>query len=259
MKEHEELLDSVALLALGTLPEREALRVAEHARTCAECRAEYAGLRVAADAVGYAAELAPGQLDEVSAARMKAGIMRAVRGGQNGVHAKPDFAFPARTQAKSAPMWVSYAAIAASIAFTISAWANIESTKSLRSENDGAMQKVAALSAQSAELKRRLAALTAPGSKHYPVPSGEVVTSDGRVFLALKMGALAPGNVYQAWTLRSGARAMAPSVTFAAEPGVTFVELPEPASGLVAVAVSVEPAGGSKAPTSKPAFVRTLS
>jgi hypothetical protein len=38
-----------------------------------------------------------------------------------------------------------------------------------------------------------------------------------------------------------------------------LVELPESAGDLAAVAMSVEPAGGSKAPSTKPAFVRPLS
>jgi hypothetical protein len=252
---HDDMLDSVALLALGTLPEHEARSVAEHARTCAQCRAEYAGLRAAADAVGYAAELAPGELDEISAARMKASVMRAVRAGQNGVFSRPDFAFPVRTPARGPGVWLPYLAAAVALVFAALSWANVTS---LRSEN--ARLQTQEQTAQRFGLsEERLAVVTAPGSKHYSVPMGEVVTSEGRVFLALRMSALAPGKVYQAWTLRAGARAVAPSVTFAAEPGVTFVELPESAGGIAAVAVSVEPAGGSKAPTSKPAFIRTLS
>jgi len=37
------------------------------------------------------------------------------------------------------------------------------------------------------------------------------------------------------------------------------VQLPVNASGLAAVALSVEPEGGSKAPTSKPTFIQPLS
>jgi anti-sigma-K factor RskA len=41
--------------------------------------------------------------------------------------------------------------------------------------------------------------------------------------------------------------------------GVAIVELPVDATGLAAVAVSVEPAGGSRAPTTTPKFIRKLS
>ena len=69
----------------------------------------------------------------------------------------------------------------------------------------------------------------------------------------------APGHVYQAWTLAKGAKRVAPSVTF--EPGgdgIAFVRLPEEATTLAAVAVSVEPAGGSQQPTTKPIALVTL-
>jgi anti-sigma-K factor RskA len=52
---------------------------------------------------------------------------------------------------------------------------------------------------------------------------------------------------------------MAPSLTF--EPGdngEAILRLPESADAVTAVAVSVEPAGGSKQPTSKPVAVVAL-
>ena len=52
---------------------------------------------------------------------------------------------------------------------------------------------------------------------------------------------------------------MAPSLTFTpSQNGLTLVPLPEAAAGLAAVAVSVEPQGGSRQPTTKPAFVQPL-
>ena len=138
----------------------------------------------------------------------------------------------------------------------------------LRSQNDRDRQRIADLESQSAARtsasnveRARIAALVSPDSKHYAVPEGNVVTSGGRVYLALRaLPPPPPGKVYQAWTLARGAKAVAPSITFVPGAGaVTIVELPERSRGLVAVALSVEPAGGSKAPTTKPAFVRPLS
>ena len=40
---YHDMLDDVALYALGTLPAADAQRVRDHIATCAECRAEYAG------------------------------------------------------------------------------------------------------------------------------------------------------------------------------------------------------------------------
>jgi anti-sigma-K factor RskA len=67
--------------------------------------------------------------------------------------------------------------------------------------------------------------------------------------------ALPPGKVYQAWTLPAGSKKMAPSVTFTPKGGRILLRLPVNASRIAAVAVSVEPAGGSPQPTSKPVFV----
>jgi Anti-sigma-K factor rskA len=271
---HDDKLDSIALLALGVLSADEARGVVEHARTCAECRAEYAELRASADAVPFAAELRVGELDELSSARLKASVMNLVR-ASNGAGAQRVATAADSTSSAGAGVaslrartaWAPYFVAAAAVVIAILSSLNLAS---LRSQSDRSSQQVAALQSQLAAqshidereraMELRLAALTAPGSKHFTVPSGEVVTSGGRVYLALHVSQLAPGKVYQAWTLHAGAKAVAPSVTFVPEPGgIAFVELPESSNGLAAVAVSVEPAGGSKAPTSTPAFVRTLT
>jgi hypothetical protein len=250
MSEHAEMIDSIALLALGVLPEAEAQAVAEHAQGCAECRAEYAELRTAADAIGYDAELRP-SFRGADAARLKSRVMDAVRAsgaapvasGGAKVVALPDRIGAARDRR----LWFAYAAAAAALIVAIATGAN-----------DIALRgRLAANATRDAQL----ADIVAPGSKHFSVPLGEVVTSGGRVYFALRGLADPPqGKVYQAWTLQRGEKAVAPSITFSPDPsGVTIVELPEPVANLAAVALSVEPVGGSKAPTSTPAFVRPLS
>ncbi|MDQ2857364.1 MAG: anti-sigma factor [Candidatus Eremiobacteraeota bacterium] len=266
MNGHDEaMLDDVALLALGVLSAADAARVADHARACPICRAEYASLRGAADLLGYSAELAATASDELAAARLKSRVMGEVRGRSESAPARP------RALASARP-WYAYAAVAAALAIAILSSIN---NSTLRSANDRERIRVAALERQSSEqrsdaaaaaararlLDARLAALLAPGAKHYGVPGGEVVTRGGRVIIALRRTApLAPGKVYQAWTLARGAKRVAPSVTFTPDGnGTAFVELPEAADRLTAVAVSIEPRGGSRAPTSKPAFIRPLS
>jgi len=106
-----------------------------------------------------------------------------------------------------------------------------------------------------------VADLLAPGAQRFPVPRGLVARSNGRIVIALQhLPALPKGKVYQAWTLRRGAKAVAPSITFTPDTsGLLIVELPGSATDIAAVALSVEPTGGSKAPTTTPAFVRPLS
>ncbi len=68
--------------------------------------------------------------------------------------------------------------------------------------------------------------------------------------------ALPPGKVYQMWTLAKGATAVAPSVTFVPDTtGNALVTVPADPATTTETAISVEPAGGSKQPTTKPIAV----
>ena len=80
------------------------------------------------------------------------------------------------------------------------------------------------------------------------------------ILLSSPLPPLPKGKVYQAWTLPKGAKAVQPSLTFSPNAdGVAVVALPVDASKVGAVAVSVEPEGGSKTPTTTPTFVRPIS
>jgi len=281
MAHDDEFQDTLALLALGVLAEADAAPLAEHVRGCAECRAAYADLRAAADLVGFAAEAPPGELDELRSARLKARVMGAVRGDLAApASAPPAAAPPAATRIKprdrngerTVSPWFAYLAAAAVLTLAVLTGVDdlaLRSVKARAADQIAQLRERAEIEASIAaaarsrarELDDRLALLTTPGSKYFSVPGGEVVTGGGRVIIAMQHApALPPGKVYQAWTLRRGAKTVAPSVTFAPESnGVTVIELPEPAADLAAVAVTVEPAGGSKVPTTTPAFVRKLS
>jgi hypothetical protein len=260
----DAFLDSVAVFALGALPDAEARDVAAHLRDCPTCRAEYTELRSAANAVGYAAEARPGEIDDVTARRMKSNVMRAVRGDA----VAPAAALPV---AKRPAPWPYYAAAAALVAAILTGLQTI----SLRSANDAQNERIAADSREiasrttalgvaekrAADLDVRLGKIVAPGARHFAVANGEVIEANGKILIAFSRLAAPPaGKVYQAWTLTRGAKTVAPSITFAPDAsGVTVIELPGSAANLAAVAVSVEPSGGSKTPTSTPTFVRALS
>jgi len=268
MTHDDELLDSIAVLALGALPAAEAEALHAHVESCEECMAEYRALRGAADAVGYDAEAGLAELDEVRSARMRANLMRTIR--QDAAPSAPpvrSVAGPPRRQP-----WIAYLAIAASLVVALLSAVNnaaLRSQHGLDQERIATLQQSLDAQAKSASDLRnrlndsdaRLAALLSPSGKHFAVPQGQVIESGGRIFLALhSLPPLAPNKVYQAWTLAKGAKNVAPSITFRADGnGTALIELPESASNLAAVALSVEPAGGSRQPTSKPAFVRKLS
>ncbi len=262
----EEFLDEIALLALGVLPGPEAETVAMHVRSCESCRELYAQLRPAADLIGYSAEESAGD-DEIGAARRKHRIMASVR---DSTRASQDAVALRR---RSYLPWMA-AAAAVLIAGGLSVQnANLrndydreariaQQASAQRIAQQAAAQRLAQQSsAERANLDRNVLALLGPTAKRYAVPHGVVISHDGRLFVALRDLARPPsGKVYQTWTLANGQTAMTPGGTFIPDgSGVALVELGVPADSVAAVAVSVEPTGGSRAPTSKPTFVRKLS
>ncbi|HMD01795.1 MAG TPA: anti-sigma factor [Candidatus Baltobacteraceae bacterium] len=264
MTHDDALLDAVALLALGVLPAAEAAEVRAHVAACEACRREYRELRPAADAVGYAAEAAANDITELRSARMRSRVLREIQDDLAGRGKAP------ATVRREQP-WLAYIAAAAALVLAILSSVN---NATLRSENEANQERIATLQrelaaqtketasarSQAAASDARIAALLAPGSRRYDVAAGEVVKSGGRIYLALHLPAPPRGKVFQAWTLSKGRTAMSPSITFKPdEHGSAIVELPEGAANLTAVAVSLEPEGGSKAPTSTPAFVQKLT
>ncbi|MGH7716764.1 MAG: anti-sigma factor domain-containing protein, partial [Vulcanimicrobiaceae bacterium] len=109
--------------------------------------------------------------------------------------------------------------------------------------------------------EQRLNELQVATAKQYDVPGGEILKNGARVYIVMhELPVLPAGHVYQAWTLAPGAKNVAPSVTFVPDSrGFVVVSLPQAAASVGAVAVSVEPSGGSLAPTTKPLFVRPLT
>jgi anti-sigma-K factor RskA len=233
MMSHDEMLDNVALYALGALSPREAADVAAHLQTCEECRAEYGLLRPAVTAVGYSAEA--DALTEGPSVLLKARLMKQVRSAQ-----------PAQPRISR---WPAFAA-AACLAIAVGAGLLSASLRERLGRDESAIAQQSAM----------IADFTAPDAKRYPFGHGSVLVHGRNLYLAMHGLAAAPaGKVYQAWTLPKGSKKMAPSITFKpSASGETMLRLPEAANAVAAVAVSVEPAGGSKQPTTKPIAVTLL-
>lgn len=252
----EEMLELVALHALGVLPPAEAAMAAAFVRSDAEARAEWERLRGAADSVGLVAEE---PVDSARSARMRERLMTAVR---SDVPREAIALAPRRAVARG---WLWGAALAAAAAIVF-AFATIAQNLALRGDLATAQRRVGTLQDQIARIdagraKERVALvdLLAGDAKHFAVPQGEIIERSDRYYLALRsLPPLPRGRVYQAWTLPPGGKTMQPSVTFVPDrSGVAFVALPEHTAA--AIAVSVEPEGGSRQPTTQPTFVRPLS
>jgi anti-sigma-K factor RskA len=249
---HDDMRDNVAAYALGVLPAAEMAAVETHLQTCDECRAEYAAFAPTVTAIGYSAEAAG---DQLPGPLLKARIMRTVR---------------AESRRRTVVAWPAYLAAAACICIAAGfAVQNgrlqhelaIERTQQSVALSAARAAAVAQERVAQANEQRILADLTAADARRYPFAQGVVVTRGAHVYVAMRGAVqLAPGHVYQAWTLAKGAKTVKPSITFSVgNHSTTMIEIPAIAQSLAAVAVSVEPAGGSAQPTTKPVALIKLN
>lgn len=252
----EAMLDDVAVYALGALPSDDARRVREHLRTCPICAAEYDRLKPAVGAIGFSAETT-GDARACPSTLLKPRIMAKIRAD---VSARQ---MPAAAQRQ--PVWPAYLVAAACLAVAIvtSVW-NVAVTAQLHQTQ----QETARAAARSQQLARALADerttvsdLFGADAKRYVSGNDEVVARGSRLYVTMHDLAQPPrGRVYQVWTLPKGAKTMVPSSTFVPDArGIAVIALAADARATSAVAISIEPEGGSKRPTTKPIMLVPLT
>jgi hypothetical protein len=158
------------------------------------------------------------------------------------------------------PVWPAY--LVAAVCFllavitTLNNLALTSQLRQLQAEVARGTQRTSSLSRMLAVERTALADLETSAAQRYGSGNGEVVASNGRLYVLMRNVPMPPrGRVYQAWILARGAKAMTPSVSFIPDAhGIAIVSLDQvDASRTTAVAVSVEPQSGSKTPT--PPFV----
>jgi anti-sigma-K factor RskA len=244
-RHQEAMLDDVAVYALGVLAPADARRVREHMATCSQCREEYAKLKMAAASVGFSAENTADAANCPSTL-LRPRIMREVRASLE------------RPRTERPPVWPAYLVAAACLALAIASWiGDIALNNQLRqaqSQVARSTERSTALARNLAETRSTLSDLLSTDAKHYAIGGGEIVTRGGRLYIAMhELPAPPHGKVYQAWTLAKGAKKVEPSLTFVPDArGVAVVAVPVDARDTAAVAISVEPEGGSKQPTTTP-------
>ncbi len=257
--QHEAMLDDVAVYALGALPAADARRVRDHIASCETCAAEYRALAPAAASVGMTAEACADNTQGavVPSELLKARIMQQVRRDTNDA---------AKTPARRARpvVWPPYLVAAACFAIALySSLMNLSLMQQLKSEQSQLAQvqhRSTALAQNLASERATVADLTSEQAQRFNIAQGQIVRVNHRLYLTLHdMPAPERGKVYQAWTLPKGGKLMEPSVTFVPDAhGAAVIALPQNADQTAAVALSVEPQGGSKQPTTKPLVVQSL-
>lgn len=231
---HEELRSLVAAYVLGSVPPEEVGVVRAHILTCDECMGEADGYSAAIDSLALAVEPAPvpdGFADRVLAQitpSVETQTARDTQVVQDGSQtARPRWWKRAPLLAGGMAMLALIGVLAAGL---IQTRANLDRSEQVLS---------AVLHAEGIELKGASGA------------AGELVPTNGSAVFAVAGLPEAPGShVYQLWYMRDGEPVSVG--TFETRDSVLVMELDEPFDGYDAVAVTIEPEGGSRLPTSDP-------
>lgn len=266
MSVHEEFADAIAAYALGALGapgEKHALDAAEarvleaHLATCAECRAELADLRRAVNGIGLStvAEEPPAHLRAkvVNRAELSRGT-RSARGSSSVV-----------------PWILAAASLALVVASAFYAMMARQQASEALAGKTAADARVNALQSQVTALDARLSIINAPdvvrvelaGQPDAPGATAHVFMSAkrGMVLVADNLPTLAAGKTYQLWVVTKQAPVSIGIFTVAADGSITGT-MPisaEASLNPVAVAVTIEPAGGVPSPTGPKVLVGLLA
>lgn len=226
--------------AVNALDERERPLFEQHLATCAECRAEVAGLIATAARLGDAVATHPPPYlrDRVLTQARQTRQLRP----------------PVPAQRAEPPAWrfrllLAAASVLAILAGTLGAlaWQANERAGDLRAHNDRIAAVVSAPDA-----------VTVSG----PLDGGghaAAVASPARGEIALLAGelpALAEGQAYQLWMIAADQAHSGGVIDL--DDGRALHVAAADLSGINAVALSVEPAGGSSAPTTDPVWMLTF-
>ena len=220
---HEELRSLLGAYVLGAVSKEEAASVAAHIRSCRECEAEIATLSSAVDLLASGVE--PLQPPQGFTERV---LQRAVQERDAGTsRARP------RVQ-----RWQTWAALAAALAVFAGLGAY-----AIDARNEAAAQRRIA-----SALIRGAAGTDLKGPAG--VAAKVVPTDSGGIFVATGLEDPGDDRVYQLWFLRGGMPVS--GGTFVGSDGVAVLRTARSPNAFDAVAVTVEPAGGSRRPTTNP-------
>lgn len=218
----EAMLELVAVYALGGIDATtgECAAVREHIAQCPICREEFRVARAATAALGLSAAQTP-------PAHLRDRILSSLPGRAPSIsQMRP----PRRTS------WYVPAAVAAGIALAVGLWWSVHRIPT-----------------------QSWAASCVPGVAG--CHASGTVTQEGAAMLRLQVAGLAPlpaGKQYQAWLIPPGGAPKPEPVFSSDERGAGSVDIAEaPVKGAI-VAITVEPAGGSQKPTSKPFLIAKL-
>ena len=261
---HEDLQESLPAWAIGALRANESREVESHLASCAMCRAEAAGLADVALSLA-----ASGPLDAPSDAVRSQILARTA--GRAAVVAPPST--PIARQTARGYSWAPWLVAAASV--LLAAYFGMDSLRvrgeldTVRAELQAARAEAAATGVRLASLQQAsdrsesaFAVLVAPDVARIdlagqpgqaPSASARAFWSRARgmVFSATSLPAPPPGRTYQVWVVTKDPAPLSAGLVEPDAQGRVNVVFATPATipQPIAVAVTLEPAGGVPAPT----------
>ena len=161
-------------------------------------------------------------------------------------------------------VWPAYlvAAVCFAVAVTLSLinLSLIEQLKTAQAHLALASTRANGLVRDLASERSTLADLMDDDAQHFEITGGQVVRIRDHLYITMHDLAQPPrGRVYEAWTMSKNSTVLEPALTFVPDThGVAVVALPVAAKDVAAIEITLEPDGGSKAPTSKPLVVEQL-
>ena len=256
---HDDLRHDAAAYALDALEPAERAAFEAHLGSCAECAADVRQMRLAASAL-------PHTVPQVSPPpSLRARILRQMS-------AAPDASTPAPAvvvrEKRGLPAWLPIAAMLV-IGAGVSFYAQRMQARvaNLETQLRQAQAQVAAAERQTLEARNvafraqsAMGVFAAPDVARIDLAGQPVAVSAraralwsrqrGMVFTVTNLPALPPGRVYQVWVVTAQAPVSAGLLTpDASGGGSVYFETPVDILPPVAVAVTLEPAGGVPAPT----------
>lgn len=228
-RNHEDLKSNIAPYVLGALPSEEIPPMRAHLTSCGECRAEVDELSKTAESLALSVE----PVDP------PAGFTRSIL--DRVADERAEAATPSPALGSRRPLLAFLAAGMAVLAMVLGAIA-----LDARGEADANRRVATALLEGSEGMEMRGEA----GVQAKVVP-GE----DGAVFVATGLDGLPHDRTYQLWFLKDGS--MVSAGVFDVSDGVAVLRTPRSPEGFEAAAVTVEPSGGSRQPTTAPVIDST--
>jgi anti-sigma-K factor RskA len=245
MSVHEQYAGDLALYAMGALVGDERTSVEKHLADCADCRRELELLR------GDTALLAYSAAHSVPPRRSRQRLMKAIRKE------------PRRKQIPARRSWWATAPWVAAAAMTILAVLLMRQNTGLQEKLANQRDRTAEQQSQLEQAREVVATLTATDALHVtlvaartpPQPQGKAIYVRDRgslIFLASNFKPVESGKAYELWLVPTKGNPIAAGVFKPDAHGNATVVNPPLPQGVEAkaFAITIEPQGGSPAPTS---------